>query len=63
MVEELLRIEKGSVERVVARIKAEEYDVKAFPKQPEKAYVLNLSARVSHLSQRFSANNIAARKN
>lgn len=63
MVEELLRIEGGSVERVVARIKAEEYDVKPFPKQPEKAYILNLSARVSHIAQSFKENNVADKKN
>jgi glyoxylase-like metal-dependent hydrolase (beta-lactamase superfamily II) len=52
-VEELLRAEGGSVERVVARIKAEEYDEKPLPKQPEKAYLLNLRARVSHLAERM----------
>jgi glyoxylase-like metal-dependent hydrolase (beta-lactamase superfamily II) len=63
MVEKLLRIERGSVEQVVARIKAEEYDVKPFPKQPEKAYILNLSARVRHIAQRFRDDRVAAKKN
>ncbi len=62
MVEELLRIEKGSVERVVARIKAEEYDIKPFPKQPEKAYILNLWARVSHLAKRFKESGVVAKR-
>jgi len=52
-VEELLRAERGSVERVVARIKAEEHDDKPLPKQPEKAYLLNLRARVNHLAERL----------
>jgi glyoxylase-like metal-dependent hydrolase (beta-lactamase superfamily II) len=52
-VEELLRAEGGSVERVVARIKAEEHDSKPPPKQPEKAYLLNLQARVSHLAEKM----------
>jgi len=62
MVEELLRIEGGSVERVVARIKAEEYDVKPFPKQPEKAYILNLSARVSYIAQILYERTITRRR-
>jgi len=52
-VEELLRVEGGSVERVVARIKAEEHDGKPLPKQPEKAYLLNLTARVKHLAEKL----------
>lgn len=62
-VEELLQIEEGSIERVVARIKAEEYDVKPFPKQTEKAYILNLSARVRHLAQRLKGDSVAAKTN
>ena len=52
-VEELLRAEGGSVERVVARIKAEEHDKKPLPKQPDKAYLLNLTARVAHLAEKL----------
>jgi glyoxylase-like metal-dependent hydrolase (beta-lactamase superfamily II) len=52
-VEELLRAEGGSVERVVARIKAEEHDNKPLPKQPDKAYLLNLTARVAHLAEKL----------
>jgi len=47
---ELLAIEKESVERVVERIKEEEYDPNPGPKQPEKAYLLNLKTRVAHLA-------------
>jgi glyoxylase-like metal-dependent hydrolase (beta-lactamase superfamily II) len=52
-VEELLRAEGGSVERVVALIKAEEHDSKPLPKQPDKAYLLNLKARVAHLAEKL----------
>ena len=52
-VEELLRDEGGSVERVVALIKAEEHDGKPMPKQPEKAYLLNLTAKVAHLAEKL----------
>jgi glyoxylase-like metal-dependent hydrolase (beta-lactamase superfamily II) len=47
---ELLAIEKESIERVVERIKKEEYDPNPGPKQPEKAYLLNLKTRVAHLA-------------
>ncbi len=49
---ELLAIENDSVERVVERIKKEEYDPNPGPKQPEKAYLLNLKTRVAHLAGR-----------
>ena len=52
-VEELLHTEGGSVERVVALIKAEEHDSKPLPKQPEKAYLLNLTARVAHVAEKL----------
>ena len=51
-VEELLAAEDGSVDRVVALMKAREYDVNPGVKQPEQAYLLNLRARVSHLAER-----------
>ncbi|MBP7528288.1 MAG: MBL fold metallo-hydrolase [Syntrophorhabdaceae bacterium] len=47
---ELLEMEKDSVEKVVERIKQEEYDPNPGPKQPEKAYLLNLKTRVAHLA-------------
>lgn len=52
-VKELLEAEGGSVERVVARIKVEEYDSKPLPKQPEHAYLISLSARVRHLTEKI----------
>jgi len=47
---ELLAVEKNSVEKVIERIKQEEYDPNPGPKQPEKAYLLNLKTRVAHLA-------------
>jgi glyoxylase-like metal-dependent hydrolase (beta-lactamase superfamily II) len=47
---ELLEMEKDSVDKVVERIKQEEYDPNPGPKQPEKAYLLNLKTRVAHLA-------------
>jgi glyoxylase-like metal-dependent hydrolase (beta-lactamase superfamily II) len=52
-VEELLVAEGGVVERVVAQLKAEEYDSKPLPKQPEQAYLLNLDAQVRHLAEKL----------
>lgn len=49
-VDDLLDQEHGQVEAVVARVKAQEYDPRPHPKQPEPAYLLNLGARVSHLA-------------
>ena len=49
-VEQLLHEENGQVEKVVARIKSEEYDSQPHPKQPEPAYLLNIHARVKFLA-------------
>jgi glyoxylase-like metal-dependent hydrolase (beta-lactamase superfamily II) len=49
---ELLTMEKDSVDRVVERIKEEEYDPNPGPKQPERAYLLNLKTRVAHLARK-----------
>jgi len=51
-VEILLDAERGSVERVVQRIKAKQYDTNTGVKQSEQAYLLNLTARVAHLAER-----------
>lgn len=48
--EELLEEENGSVERVVQRIKAEQYDNNPELKQPATTYMLNLQARIAHLA-------------
>lgn len=49
-VNELLDAEGGDVEKVINRVKQEEYDPNPGPKQPETAYLLNLRTRVSHLA-------------
>jgi glyoxylase-like metal-dependent hydrolase (beta-lactamase superfamily II) len=49
---ELLKLEGGLVDRVVERIKAEQYDVIEGVKQLEAAYLINLRARVSHLAEK-----------
>lgn len=49
-VEELLDAEGGDVDRVVNKVKQEEYDPNPGPKQPEAAYLLNLKTRVNHLA-------------
>jgi 2-aminobenzoylacetyl-CoA thioesterase len=54
-VDGLLKSEDGSIERVVSIIKAREYDPNPGPKQPERAYLLNLRKRVSHLAERIEA--------
>lgn len=50
---ELLHSENGSIEDVMRRIKAEQYDCNPGPKQAETAYLLNLKSRISHLAERF----------
>ena len=46
MVEEFLREENNDIDRAVTRVKAVEWDTKPFPRQPEKAYVINTDVRV-----------------
>jgi glyoxylase-like metal-dependent hydrolase (beta-lactamase superfamily II) len=53
---ELLDAEGGAVERVVARIKAEQYDANPHVKQLEQAYLLNVRAQVAHLAARKAVN-------
>ena len=36
-------------------VKAQEYDPRPHPKQPEPAYLINLEARVKHLAGRINA--------
>jgi 2-aminobenzoylacetyl-CoA thioesterase len=52
-VEDLLRREGGSVPRVVAIIKGEQYDTNPCVKQPEAAYLINLQTQVAHLADRL----------
>ena len=51
---ELLETEAGSIDHVVGRIKAEQYDINEGIKQPERAYLLNLKAQVTHLAEKRS---------
>lgn len=51
-VQRLLHEEQGSIEQVVARIKAEEYDTNTGAKQPEAAYLINLRIEVALLRRR-----------
>jgi glyoxylase-like metal-dependent hydrolase (beta-lactamase superfamily II) len=53
MVENYLQIEGGDIERVVSRVKADEWDPRPWPKQPEPAYVLNTRARVEKVWERM----------
>jgi len=62
-VEKFLRLEDGSVEKVVTLIKAQEYDPNPGPKQPEKAYMLNLRKRVAHLAELLEAKNLVRMHN
>jgi glyoxylase-like metal-dependent hydrolase (beta-lactamase superfamily II) len=50
---DLLLAEEGDVEKVMARIKSEQYDTNSYLKQPEEAYLLNLRARITHLAEKF----------
>jgi 2-aminobenzoylacetyl-CoA thioesterase len=52
-VEDLLKKEGSSVEGVVREIKKWEYDPNPGPKQPEAAYLLNLTTRVGCLAERL----------
>jgi glyoxylase-like metal-dependent hydrolase (beta-lactamase superfamily II) len=49
---ELLEEESGSIERVVQRIKADQWDTNKELKQTESAYLINMRAVVGNLAQR-----------
>lgn len=49
----LLDSEGGSVERVVKRIKEIQYDTNKGVKQSEQSYILNVTARVTHLAKKL----------
>jgi glyoxylase-like metal-dependent hydrolase (beta-lactamase superfamily II) len=52
-VEQLLLEEDGAIERVVAKIKAEEYDKNTESKPPEEAYIMNVRVRVGLFAARM----------
>ena len=51
---ELLDEEDGSIERVIQRVKTEQFDGNKDLKQPEATYMLNLKARVANLAAKKS---------
>ena len=53
MVERILMDEDGDIERTVERVKAEQWDPRPLPKQPEPAYLLNTRARVKNIWERM----------
>jgi 2-aminobenzoylacetyl-CoA thioesterase len=59
---ELLDTEAGDADRVVRRIKAEQWDANPGIKQPEAAYLLNLTAQVTHLAKRLPTNPYSKRR-
>jgi len=52
-VENILIEENNSIERTLVRIKTKEYDTNPGPKQPERAYLLNLRTRIEHIAERM----------
>ncbi len=56
MTEEFLTREKGDIEQAVLRVKAEEWDNRPWPKQPESAYLLNTWQRVNTIWNRMNRN-------
>lgn len=50
-----LKAKGGSIDQVVEIIKAMEYDTNPGPKQPEKAYLINLRTRVAYLAERLTS--------
>ncbi len=57
-IEDLLFEESGNLDQVEMRMKAEEYDINPGPKQLEKEYLINLTARVKHLASAFVKCNV-----
>jgi len=53
LVETALAEEGGDVQKVIARVKAIEYDTVQGPKQIEPAYLLNLEAKVKVIKKRL----------
>ncbi len=47
-------LKKGNIEQAVLRVKAEEWDNRPWPKQPESAYLLNIWQRVNTIWNRMN---------
>ena len=54
-VKQYLKAEKGDVDRVVAHIRAREWDEKPLPKQPLQAYLMNTKIRVETILKQMEA--------
>ncbi|MCK5695662.1 MAG: MBL fold metallo-hydrolase [Desulfobacula sp.] len=54
MTEAFLAREKGDIDQAVLRVKAEEWDNRPWPKQPESAYLLNTWQRVNTIWNRMN---------
>jgi hypothetical protein len=52
-VERFLLEEDRDVDRVVQRVKVQEWETKPLPKQPENAYIINTKARVQTVLKRM----------
>ena len=65
LVETSLSEEGGDVQKVIARVKAIEYDPVQEPKQIEPAYLLNLEAKANAIKKRLEnrAESLSCRKN
>ena len=48
-----LRSEGGSIERVVERLKAEEWDTNPYLKQPESTFRLNVTVQITHFAEKY----------
>ena len=53
MVERFLLEEERDVDRVVQRVKIQQWDTKPLPKQPENAYIINTKVRVQTVLKRM----------
>ncbi len=53
----LFEEDNNDIDRVISRIKAEEYDTIDGIKQPEIPYLINLRAQITHLAEKFSRQN------
>ena len=54
LLQRYLKEEKGDVNRVVARVKTDEWDEKPLPKQPLEAYLINTKTRVKTIQKHMS---------
>jgi 2-aminobenzoylacetyl-CoA thioesterase len=49
----IFKEEDGVIDRIISRVKSEEYDIINGVKQPEVPYLLNLHAQITHLAGKF----------